>query len=96
MVDQIFEDPLFRSWDQTDKRLQHHYRPKCDVCESDQEMSIYVNLPGLKKEEIKLDVDELNRTLTLSGEIKKIEKKSDKDCFHCLERPHGSFSRTVR
>ncbi|MCU0609606.1 MAG: Hsp20/alpha crystallin family protein [Chitinispirillaceae bacterium] len=65
--------------------------PKVDITESDKGYQITADLPGLKKEEIKVSVEE--NTLTISGEKKReVEKKTDR-YFH-FERSFGSFSRS--
>ncbi|KAJ7542218.1 hypothetical protein O6H91_10G094800 [Diphasiastrum complanatum] len=52
------------------------------------------DLPGLKKEEIKVQVED-GRTLQISGERKKEEvEKTDK--WHRVERTQGSFLRRFR
>ena len=51
-----------------------------------------VDLPGMKKEDVLVEVQD--GKLTLSGERKK-ETKEEKDNFYREEREYGSFCRTV-
>ncbi|THG00733.1 18.1 kDa class I heat shock protein-like [Camellia sinensis] len=52
------------------------------------------NLPGLKKEEVKVEVEE-RRVLQISGErSKELEEKNDK--WHRVERSSGKFLRRFR
>eukprot|EP01018_Ginkgo_biloba_P006529 Gb_22138 [translate_table: standard] len=52
------------------------------------------DLPGLKKEEVKIEVEE-GRILQISGErSKEEEEKNDK--WHSIERSRGSFLRRFR
>ncbi|KAF7119498.1 hypothetical protein RHSIM_Rhsim13G0083600 [Rhododendron simsii] len=52
------------------------------------------DLPGLKKEEVKVEVEEGN-ILQISGErSKEQEEKNDK--WHCIERSSGKFLRRFR
>ncbi|KAL7229036.1 hypothetical protein ACSBR2_007686 [Camellia fascicularis] len=52
------------------------------------------DLPGMKKEEVKVEVEE-GRVLQISGErSKEHEEKNDK--WHCIERSSGKFLRRFR
>ncbi|XP_077250926.1 17.8 kDa class I heat shock protein-like [Tasmannia lanceolata] len=52
------------------------------------------NLPGLKKEEVKVEVEE-GRVLQISGERSK-EKEEKNDKWHRVERSSGKFLRRFR
>ena len=68
------------------------WSPKVDVFEKDNRLITRVDLPGLKKEDVKVEVADGH--LALSGERKhEIEEK--KDTFYRAEREYGSFCRTV-
>ncbi|XP_050367741.1 18.5 kDa class I heat shock protein [Argentina anserina] len=52
------------------------------------------DIPGLKKEEVKVVVED-DRVLQISGE-RKIEKEDKNDTWHRVERSSGKFSRRFR
>ncbi|XP_078162362.1 18.1 kDa class I heat shock protein-like [Carex rostrata] len=55
---------------------------------------IKADIPGVKKEEVKVEVEEGN-VLKISGERNK-EKEEKKDTWHRAERSSGKFMRTFR
>ncbi|HET9706059.1 MAG TPA: Hsp20/alpha crystallin family protein [Vicinamibacterales bacterium] len=68
------------------------WAPKVDVFEKDNRLITRVDLPGLKKEDVKVEVE--NGYLTLSGE-RKFEATQEKENIYRAEREYGSFYRAV-
>jgi HSP20 family protein len=68
------------------------WTPKVDVFERDGRLVTKVDLPGLKKEEVKVEVTDGH--LAISGE-RKTEREEKKDNVLRTERSYGSFYRTV-
>jgi HSP20 family protein len=69
------------------------FMPSINVSETDSEMRISADLPGVKGTDI--DVTLVDDILTIRAE-KALEKKDEKENFHVLERSHGTFLRTLR
>jgi HSP20 family protein len=67
--------------------------PSVDVKETDTHVQIIADMPGMEKKDIKIDLDEDNRVLTLSGE-RNYEKEDKNDKYHFKERKYGSFKRS--
>ncbi|WP_420964457.1 Hsp20/alpha crystallin family protein [Bradyrhizobium sp. B120] len=84
-------------------RLHHQSRPNVDqqgpfmpsinVSETDGEMRISADLPGVRAEDI--DVTLVDDILTIRAE-KTPDRADDKESFHVLERSHGTLLRTLR
>jgi HSP20 family protein len=67
------------------------WHPAVDVYETEGSYVLKAELPGVSKEDIKIDVN--NNALTIKGE-KKFEEKTEKDNYMRVERRYGSFTRT--
>ena len=68
------------------------WNPGIDVFERDNRLVTKIDLPGLKKEDEKVEVTD--GYLTISGERKR-EEEEKKDDFYRCEREYGSFYRAV-
>lgn len=67
------------------------WAPVVDISEDDKEFLIKAELPGLKREEVKVTVED--GVLSISGE-RKTEKEEKNKKFHRVERSYGSFLRS--
>jgi HSP20 family protein len=66
--------------------------PAANVKENDDEFVISAEVPGMKKDDIKITFE--NNHLTISGEKKSNEEIKEEN-FHQLECRYGKFSRTI-
>ena len=67
--------------------------PPVEITESDHEILMTVELPGLDKGDVKIDIDD--NVLTLHGEKRAEHKEEDaKKEFFLEERSYGSFERS--
>jgi len=67
--------------------------PKVDIFEEGDNFVVKAEIPGMKKEEIEVNLTD--DMVTISGEKKKEEKVEKKD-YYRFERSFGSFSRSFR
>ena len=70
------------------------WTPMVDLVDKKNHFLLRADLPGLRKEEIKISVSDDN-LLTISGETKRSEEEKREDYYRC-ERCYGAFSRTVQ
>ena len=68
-----------------------HFEPKVSIAENNKNFSVIAELPGVKKEDINVNLEE--NSLTISGE-KKLREEKKEDNYHLIESTFGSFSRT--
>jgi HSP20 family protein len=66
------------------------WSPLVDVEESEKEFTIKAELPEVKKEDVKIELE--NGSIRISGE-RKIEKEEAGRRWHRLERSYGAFER---
>jgi HSP20 family protein len=66
--------------------------PRVDVSETDAEIRIEAELPGVDEKDVEVVLS--NGHLTIKGE-KKQEKEEKKKDYHLVERSYGSFARTI-
>jgi len=64
--------------------------PPVDIYEDDQQIVLKLEVPGMKQED--LDIELENNNLTVRGE-RKFEKEEKEENFHRIERRYGSFYR---
>ena len=67
------------------------WSPRVDIAETDKEFVIKAEIPEVKREDVKVTVE--NGVLTLQGERKQ-EKEEKGKKFHRVERYYGSFTRS--
>lgn len=86
-----FGRPLRRLEGEKEALTVAEWSPLVDIEESDKEYLIKAELPEVKKEEVKLTVQD--DVLTISGE-RKAEKEEKGKKYHRVERCYGSFMRS--
>lgn len=65
--------------------------PPVDVYEDEQKLSLRMEIPGVRLEDIDVRVE--NNTLTVRGE-RRFSGEDKEENFHRIERRYGSFART--
>lgn len=83
IMDEFFSDAV--------ATRRNSFAPSIDISETEKQYVIDVEVPGMNKKDINLNVE--NNTLTISGE-RKFEKEEDNKQYHRVETHYGSFSRS--
>ena len=90
LIEELFTD----AWNRNPVR--EGFNPTVDIVENDSTYELHVNLPGMKKEDIQIQLED-NR-LVISGERKyQFETQSEegaKSRYHRIESGYGSFKRS--
>jgi HSP20 family protein len=72
--------------------IQGAWSPQIEVVERDGQLVVRADLPGLKKEDIKVEIR--NDTLIIQGERKQ-EQEEKREGFYRSERSYGTFMRAI-
>lgn len=66
--------------------------PETDVVETEREIRVTVEMPGLKRENIDIDIE--NNVLTIRGEKREERSEGEEGKYHIAERRYGTFARS--
>ena len=86
-IDRVF-DGFSTAFGRTAKDL----APTMDIAETDKDIEVTVELPGMQEKDVQLNLTD--NVLTIRGE-KKNEREETKKDYHLIERSYGSFTRSV-
>ncbi|RAW00772.1 Hsp20/alpha crystallin family protein [Pseudochryseolinea flava] len=86
LIDRFFNESVSRAGGSA-----YSFVPRVDIVEEEKEFQIHVAVPGVNKEDFKLDVND--NLLTISGE-RKFQKEKKESNFHSIETQYGTFSRS--
>ena len=92
-IDRLFEDTLGALGANGATRV-NDWMPPVDVRESEAELTLTFEIPGVAPDNIQLTTD--NGVLTVSGEKSEERKEDEERRYHLVERSYGSFSRSFR
>ncbi|MGI5901100.1 MAG: Hsp20/alpha crystallin family protein [Desulfitobacteriia bacterium] len=90
-IDRIYRlpFPIF-----AEKFADHENSPPLDVYETDEQIIVSCDLPGLqRKEDVNISIED--RELTISGTVNREQQVIQEDRMHRKERYSGSFRRTI-
>ncbi|HEX6534912.1 MAG TPA: Hsp20/alpha crystallin family protein [Gemmatimonadaceae bacterium] len=84
-IDRLFEDAVGSG---------SRWTPAVDVREDDQSIDLEFELPGMKPEDVTINVE--NGILSVSGEKRSERKEGEEGRYHMVERTYGSFFRSFQ
>lgn len=85
-----FFDAMLGRWPR--ERMETFWAPALDIEETKDDIVVRAELPGMKKEDIKVTLS--GDSLSISGE-RKHEAEEKNRSFYRIERAYGKFQRTV-
>jgi HSP20 family protein len=88
-LNQLFQDAL-QGWPAGSEGMTA-WTPAADIFETENEIVLHADLPGIDPKQLDLRVE--NNVLTLRGE-RQFNSTVERENFHRLERPYGAFARS--
>jgi HSP20 family protein len=92
-MDRLFDDAFTRPFSIMRDGGSNWSSPAIDMYQTDNDVVVKAALPGIKAEEVQINVT--GDILTLRGEMKHEEEKKDRS-WHIREQRWGAFERSVR
>jgi HSP20 family protein len=90
-VERLFDEMIHRPWGFC--RDIRGWNPSLDLYETNEAFILEVDLPGVKSEDVKVEVE--NGELVLQG-WRSLEKSQRLGRFHTMERSSGQFVRRIK
>jgi HSP20 family protein len=88
-MNRLFEDA--GRWRGDEPAATTTWSPAVDIFETEGEIVVKAELPGMDRKDIALNLEK--NVLTLRGE-RRFEKETKEDNYHRIERSYGAFSRS--
>jgi HSP20 family protein len=88
-MNRLFEGAL-KGWP-GDATGTSNWIPAVDIYESENELVVNLDLPGVEPKDVDVSVE--NNILTIRGE-RRFEEKQEKENYHRVERSYGTFARS--
>jgi HSP20 family protein len=92
LFDNFFSGSNLSLWAPFEREAAQVFTPHVDVSETDGEIKVSAELPGMDEKDI--DVSLTRDTLTIKGEKKEEKEEKGKD-YYRMERSYGSFTRSI-
>ena len=86
LIDRFFSDSLARTGGSA-----YSFVPKVDILETEKAYELHFAIPGVNKDDFKIDLNDNH--LTISGE-RKFTKEKKENNLYVVETQYGNFSRT--
>jgi HSP20 family protein len=91
-INRLFDDFWSEPWLAPRREIAGGFWPQVDVTETDDEIKVSAEIPGVEPKDIEVSVE--NGTLTIRGE-KKYEREEKEKGQYRMERSYGAFERAI-
>ena len=92
-VRRLFQELVHQPWGASAPNRDAGWQPRCDMVETDEAIVVDVELPGVKHEDVRLEVQ--GDVLRITGERRAMTQRQGRN-YHYLEQQYGHFERQLR
>ena len=92
-VRRLFQELIHQPWGGQGSPETHHWQPHVDMCETPEEIIVEVELPGVRREDVRIEVE--GDFLHITGERRTTAERQERN-YYRLERRYGRFARQLR
>lgn len=92
-VRRLFQELVHQPWGRQEGSRPASWQPCCDMVETDEAIVVDVELPGVKREDVRLEVE--GDVLHITGERRAMATRQGRN-YHYLEQHYGRFERQLR
>jgi len=92
-VRRLFQELIHQPWGGHGSPETGHWQPQVDMCETPEEIIVEVELPGVRREDVRIEIE--GDSLHITGERRTTAERQERN-YYRLERRHGRFARQLR
>jgi HSP20 family protein len=92
-VRRLFQELIYQPWGRQDVSQPGRWQPHVDICETAEAIIIEVELPGVRREDVRIEVE--GDSVRITGERRIATQRQGRNYYH-LEQSFGRFARQLR
>lgn len=92
-VRRLFQEIIHQPWGGRGSSEPSGWQPRVDMCETPEAFIVEVELPGVQREDVRIEVHD--NTLYITGERRTNSERQERN-YYRMERSYGRFERQLR
>ena len=92
-VRRLFQELIYQPWGSRGSSGSNSWEPCVDMCETPEAIIVEVELPGVRREDVRIDIE--GDMLRITGERRTTSERQGRN-YYRLERTYGRFQRQLR
>ena len=92
-VRRMFQELIHQPWGGRESSRRGGWQPSVDMCETPEAIIVEVELPGMQREDVRIEVE--GDILHITGERRTTSERQERN-YYRVERSYGRFERQLR